>query len=66
MNTKIAVNPTGGVTRDNLADWLGDTPVRAVGGTWIAISADIAAGNCQVIARNAAEAADSVREARGS
>ena len=65
LHTSIGFNPTGGVTRDNLTDWLGYAPVRAVGGTWIATSADIAAENWDKIRSNAAEAADLVRKARG-
>ncbi|WP_426036510.1 hypothetical protein [Cypionkella sp. TWP1-2-1b2] len=53
------------MTRDNLFDWLGYAPVRAVGGTWIATSADIAVEDWDVIRRNAAEAAGRVRELRG-
>jgi 2-dehydro-3-deoxyphosphogluconate aldolase/(4S)-4-hydroxy-2-oxoglutarate aldolase len=65
LHTSIGFNPTGGVTRDNLTDWLGYGPVRAVGGTWIATSADIAAENWDKIRSNAAEAADLVCKARG-
>lgn len=65
LHTGIGFNPTGGVTRDNLTDWLEYAPVRAVGGTWIATSADIAAENWDKIRGNAAEAAGLVREARG-
>ena len=66
LHTGIGFNPTGGVTRENLSDWLGYAPVRAVGGTWIATSADIAAQNWDVIRQNAAEAAALVRQLRGS
>lgn len=65
LHTGIGFNPTGGVTRDNLGDWLGYAPVRAVGGTWIATSADIAAENWDKIRSNAAEAAGLFRKARG-
>lgn len=65
LHTGIGFNPTGGVTRDNLTDWLGYSPVRAVGGTWIATSADIAAENWDKIRQNAAEAAALVRQLRG-
>lgn len=57
LHTGIGFNPTGGVTRENMTDWLGYGPVRAVGGTWIATSADIAAENWGKIRQNAAEAA---------
>lgn len=66
LHTGIGFNPTGGVTRENLADWLGYGPVRAVGGTWIATSAGIAAENWDTIRNNAAEAAALVRHIRGS
>lgn len=52
-HTGIGFNPTGGVTMDNLGDWLALPEVRAVGGTWIATRADIAAGNWDKIAANA-------------
>jgi 2-dehydro-3-deoxyphosphogluconate aldolase / (4S)-4-hydroxy-2-oxoglutarate aldolase len=65
LHTGIGFNPTGGVTRENLADWLGYAPVRAVGGTWIATGADIAAENWDKIRSNAAEAAGLVSKARG-
>lgn len=41
--------PTGGVTADNLAEFLAQPGVAACGGTWIATSADIAAGNWTAI-----------------
>ncbi len=65
LHTGIGFNPTGGVTRDNLTDWLGYGPVRAVGGTWIATSADIAAENWGKICQNATEASQLARQLRG-
>lgn len=65
LHTGIGFNPTGGVTRENVADWLAYGPVRAVGGTWIATSADIAEENWDKIHQNAAEAAGLVRQLRG-
>jgi 2-dehydro-3-deoxyphosphogluconate aldolase/(4S)-4-hydroxy-2-oxoglutarate aldolase len=64
-HTGIGFNPTGGVTLDNLGDWLALPEVRAVGGTWIATRKDIAAGNWKAIAANAAKAVARVREIRG-
>jgi len=64
-HTGIGFNPTGGVTFDNLADWLAVPQVRAVGGTWIAKREDIAAGNWSAITRNARAAVDRVKEIRG-
>lgn len=52
-HTGIGFNPTGGVNMANLGDWLAIPQVRAVGGTWIATKADIAAGNWEKIAENA-------------
>lgn len=63
-HTGIGFNPTGGVTLDTLGDWLALDSVRAVGGTWIATRADIAAGNWARITRNAAEAVARVSELR--
>lgn len=63
-HTGIGFNPTGGVTLDNLKDWLSMPQVRAVGGTWIASKADIAAGNWSAITRNARLAVARVAEIR--
>lgn len=65
-HTGIGFNPTGGVTLDNLPDWLALPEVRAVGGTWIATRADIAAGNWDRIAANARAAVDRAAAARGA
>lgn len=65
-HTGIGFNPTGGVSLDNLADWLALPEVRAVGGTWIASRNDIAAGNWDTITRNAAEAVARVKELRAA
>ena len=50
---------------DNLGDWLAVPQVRAVGGTWIATKADIAAGNWDRIADNARAAVARVNDIRG-
>ncbi len=62
--TGVGFNPTGGVTMDNLSDWLALPEVRAVGGTWIATRADIAAGNWARITANAKAAVARVAELR--
>jgi 2-dehydro-3-deoxyphosphogluconate aldolase / (4S)-4-hydroxy-2-oxoglutarate aldolase len=49
--------PTGGVRPDNAAEYLALPNVFAVGGTWIAPRADIAAGNWDAIAERARAAA---------
>lgn len=63
-HTGVGFNPTGGVTLDNLGDWLSMPQVRAVGGTWIASSADIAAGNWAKIEQNARDAVARVAQIR--
>lgn len=63
-HTGIGFNPTGGVTMDNLAEWLALPEVSAVGGTWIATRADIAAGNWAKITANARAAVARVAEIR--
>ncbi len=65
-HTGIGFNPTGGVSIDTLADWLALPEVRAVGGTWIATRADIAAGKWDSIASKARAAVARVSEIRGS
>ena len=49
-HTGVKFMPTGGVTADNLESYLSLPAVAAVGGTWIAKPADIAAGNWDAIA----------------
>jgi 2-dehydro-3-deoxyphosphogluconate aldolase/(4S)-4-hydroxy-2-oxoglutarate aldolase len=49
--------PTGGVRPDNAAEYLALPNVFAVGGTWIAPRADIAAGRWDVIGERARAAA---------
>lgn len=66
LHTGIGFNPTGGVTLENMQDWLSFEPVKAVGGTWIASRADIAAGNWEAIQKNAAGAVRKVSEIRNS
>lgn len=65
LHTGIGFNPTGGVTLDNLDEWLAMPQVRAVGGTWIAKKEDIAAGNWSLISENARQAVARVAEIRG-
>ena len=56
--------PTGGVSPGNLADWLGEPCVAAVGGTWIASRSMIRGGDWTGIRRAAQEALRAVRAAR--
>lgn len=48
--------PTGGVNEDNLADFLAVPAVAAVGGTWLATRADLAAGDFAAIAERSRRA----------
>ena len=48
--------PTGGVNPDNLKEYLGLNTVMAVGGTWIAKSADINSGEWEKIKTNCRDA----------
>ena len=45
----VQFNPTGGVGEHNVTDYLALPNVVAVGGSWLAPSADIAAGNWEAI-----------------
>ena len=56
--------PTGGVTRTNLAEWLREPSVVAVGGTWIASRNMIREADWAGIRRNAEEALRLARDAR--
>jgi len=57
--------PTGGISATNLADYLRLPNVIAVGGSWMASTALITAGQFGEITRLAAEARQLVCEARG-
>ena len=52
----LQFNPTGGVSLNNLSEWLAIPEVAAVGGTWIATRKDIADGNWTRIEASAREA----------
>ena len=56
--------PTGGISPENLADYLALPNVLACGGSWIVSQAALAAGDFQTVARRAREAADIVAAAR--
>jgi 2-dehydro-3-deoxyphosphogluconate aldolase/(4S)-4-hydroxy-2-oxoglutarate aldolase len=55
--------PTGGVTEATIGDWLAIKQVVAVGGTWIAKTEDIREGRFKDIARNAADAVRTAKQA---
>ena len=63
-HTGIGFNPTGGVSLENLEEWLAIPQVRALGGTWIAKREDIAAGHWDKITANAKAALAKVKSAR--
>lgn len=48
--------PTGGVGEENFTEWLSQSNVVAVGGSWLAPAADIKAGNWDVITERARRA----------
>ncbi len=56
--------PTGGVSPANLADWLAEPSVAAVGGTWIANRSMIRGGDWAGIRRAAEDALRAVRAVR--
>jgi len=49
--------PTGGISRERAPEYLAQTNVACVGGSWIATAAQIRAGEWDVITENAAAAA---------
>jgi len=53
--------PTGGISETNAGQWLQEPNVIAVGGSWIAPSADIHAGNWAAITQRAARAVQMLR-----
>ena len=59
-HTGVKFIPTGGVSRDNLGDYLAMDTVLAVGGTWIAKKDAIAAGEWDKIRENARAASEFV------
>ena len=56
LHTGVRFIPTGGVNQANASDYLAETCVLAVGGTWIAKRDMIAAGDWARITRNAEQA----------
>lgn len=56
--------PTGGVTAQNLADYLRNPAVLACGGSWLATKGQIAAQDFDGISKLAAQAVQIVREVR--
>jgi 2-dehydro-3-deoxyphosphogluconate aldolase/(4S)-4-hydroxy-2-oxoglutarate aldolase len=57
--------PTGGVSANNLADFLAVPSVLACGGSWLTPASAVSQGNYQEITRLAAEAVEIANAARG-
>jgi 2-dehydro-3-deoxyphosphogluconate aldolase/(4S)-4-hydroxy-2-oxoglutarate aldolase len=53
-------NPTGGVTEDNAGAYLAQPNVVAVGGSWLAPTSDVRAGNWDAITARARRAMESI------
>lgn len=64
-HTGVKFMPTGGVTPDNLENYIKQPAVAAVGGTWLAKPADIAAGNWAEITARCKAAREIVARIRG-
>lgn len=64
-HTGIKFCPTGGVTKDNLADYLSLPIVAFVGGTWIVPKDAVKAQDWKAIAAAAAEAVMAVKQTKG-
>lgn len=62
--SQIRFMPTGGVTPENLDNYLSLDRVVAAGGSWLASAQDIADGNWPAITRRAREASDRVAAIR--
>lgn len=58
--------PLGGITAENLPEWLADPDVPAVGGSWLARKELIASESWEQISQLASVAADLVRRQRGT
>ncbi len=64
-HTGVKFVPTGGISQANLAEYLSEPSVAAVGGTWLAKQADLSAGNwTEIVARCQAAMAVSCRGSR--
>ncbi|MBP5509897.1 MAG: bifunctional 4-hydroxy-2-oxoglutarate aldolase/2-dehydro-3-deoxy-phosphogluconate aldolase [Kiritimatiellae bacterium] len=64
-HTGVRFMPTGGVTAENLSDYLRLPIVAAAGGTWIAKTADMAEGKWGDILQRCKEATGLVQSIRG-
>jgi 2-dehydro-3-deoxyphosphogluconate aldolase / (4S)-4-hydroxy-2-oxoglutarate aldolase len=60
---QVCYCPTGGISEANVAQWLAHPKVVAVGGSWVAPSSDIKAGNWPAIESRARAAAALPRQA---
>jgi 2-dehydro-3-deoxyphosphogluconate aldolase/(4S)-4-hydroxy-2-oxoglutarate aldolase len=62
---KVCFMPTGGISANNLADYLALPSVIACGGSWLTPASEISAGNFAAVTRLAQEALSIARQARG-
>jgi 2-dehydro-3-deoxyphosphogluconate aldolase/(4S)-4-hydroxy-2-oxoglutarate aldolase len=58
--------PTGGISLDNVQEYLREKSVLAVGGTWLATKDDIAAGRWQNIAENCRKLCELLQQPQGA
>jgi len=65
-HSRVKFVPTGGVKPDNLAEYIASDIIMAVGGTWIAKTDAIAAGDWGAITANCKEAMAIVQSVRAS
>lgn len=65
-HTGVRFMPTGGVKLENLSEYISLPTVAAAGGTWIAKSSDISAGNWTEISKRCKEAVAQVKKVRQS
>ena len=63
--TDMRFMPTGGVTTDNLAEYLTLPSVQACGGSWIAPASLLQSGNYDEISARAAKAVAAAKEIKG-
>ena len=63
LHTGVRFVPTGGVTAENLKDYLANKSVLAVGGTWLATKEDIQQGRWDAIADKCRQAVEIARQA---
>lgn len=61
-HTGVRFMPSGGINKNNAADYISSKAVLAIGGTWIATRTDISTGNWKSIKSNCREILSILRE----